>query len=72
VNGPDEAGLSSAVPGRRPDLDEKARERTVRNERAGPEALVDLALGKGFGPVFQEELQKLKRLGREVNGLAAD
>jgi hypothetical protein len=72
MNGPHETGVSSAVPGRRPDLNEKARERTVRNECAGPEALMDLALGKGFGTALQEQVQKLKGLGREVNGLAAD
>src|SRR6266542_2416869 len=72
VNCPHETGLSSVVPGRRPDLDEKTGERTVRNERARPEALVDLALGKRFGTALQQQLQKLKSLGGEMNGLAAN
>ena len=33
---------------------------------------MDLALGKGLGTALQEQLQKLKGLGREVNGLAAE
>jgi hypothetical protein len=32
---------------------------------------MDLALGEGLGTVLQEQLQKVKGLGREVNGLAA-
>jgi hypothetical protein len=33
---------------------------------------VDLALGKRFGTALQEQLQKLKGLRGEVNGLTAD
>jgi hypothetical protein len=72
MNGPHESSSSGAVPDRRPDLDEKARERAIRNERAGPETFVDLALRKCFGPPFQKHLEEPKSLGREMNVLASD
>src|SRR5215470_4230176 len=68
MDGPHETGLAGAVADGRPDLDEKARQGAVRNECSRPEMLVDLALGEGPGTVFQQDLQKLKSLGREVNG----
>ena len=72
VHGAHETGVPGAVPGRRPDLGEKARERALRDERAGPEALVDLALRQGSGTALKKQLQKLEGLGREVNGLAVN
>jgi len=52
-------------------LRRRLRERAVRHKSAGPEKLIDLAFQKRSGTALGEQLQELKGLEREVNGLAS-
>src|SRR5207249_11997794 len=67
VERPHETRLVRLVSDRGPHFRQKARERSVRNERSRPELLVDLVFRESAGTALQKELEKLKSLGRDVH-----
>src|SRR5262249_10910194 len=71
VHGSDDLWLSRVVAKRLAQLRDLVRHARVRNECAGPQALVDLFLGNGIGPMRDQDVEQRKGFWRQLQRAAA-